>query len=196
MFYSLVLRKVHVIRGALALVALFSSVPGNAVAQPKPQKKFAVVDMQAIILNVSEGKDAKTNLEKEIKAKEAQLTKQKAELEDMNKSWQQQAPLLSNEARAKKQQEFQEKYLSLRNEEMNFQTEIKQKEQKATQKIAVNVTQLVEKMAQERGYEMVFETSSAGLLYLKDPEDITKEVIGLYEQQVKAGKPADKSAKK
>ncbi|MGE4210014.1 MAG: OmpH family outer membrane protein [Oligoflexales bacterium] len=184
------------IRCALALVALCSSVPGKSVAQPKAQKKFAVVDMQAIILNVSEGKDAKNNLEKEIKAKEAQLNKQKQELEELNKNWQQQAPLLSNEARAKKQQEFQEKYMNLRNEEMNFQADIKQKEQKATQKIAVNVTQLVEKLSKDRGYEMVFETSSAGLLYLKDPDDLTKEVIAAYEEQSKSGKDSDKSAKK
>ena len=92
-----------------------------------------------------------------------------------------------------KQQEFQQKFIALRNEEMSFQQEIKRKEQAATQKIAMKVTKLVNDLAAKRGFEMVFETSSAGLVYLKNPVDLTKEVTTMYEAQSKA---ATKSAKK
>lgn len=149
--------------------------------------KYAVVDMQTVILNVSEGKAARKKLEVQIKAKEKSLQKEKEALDKMNKDWKSQAPLLSESARFKKQQEFQEKFMNLRNEELKFQQEIKQKEQEATQKIAVSVTKLVSELAKKRGYEMVFETSSAGLVYLKDPVDITKEVITAYESQAKGG---------
>jgi outer membrane protein len=169
------------------LLGLAMMIGQSALAQA-PAKKYAVVDMQSVIVTVSEGKAAKKALEAEIKEKEKELMKQKKELEDLNKNWQQQAPMLSEEARMKKQQEFQEKIMNLRNQEMSFQGEIKQKEQRATQKIAMAVTALVDKIAKERGFEMVFETSSAGLLYLKDPEDLTKEVIDTYEKQSKSAK--------
>ena len=163
---------------------LFSPNNSAAVANPNPKvAKYAVVDMQAVILNVSDGKEARSKLEKEIKAKETELVKAKEELDKMNKEWKSQAPLLSETARLQKQQEFQEKFLGLRNEEMTFQNEIKKKEQEATQKIAIKVTDLVNKLSADRGYEMVFETSSAGLLYLKDPADLTKEVIAAYEEK-------------
>jgi len=169
---------------------------GAAVANPDSGEKkgrYAVVDMQNVILNVSEGKDARSQLEKEIKAKEAALMKQKEELDKMNADWKNQAPLLSEDARFKKQQEFQEKFMGLRNEEMSFQAEIKRKEQQATQKIAIAVTELVNKMAKDKGFAMVFETNSSGLLYLENPVDITKDVIAAFE--AKSGKDVKTSKK-
>lgn len=187
-----------VITGALATASVMvHAAEGAAVANPPVEKKakYAVVDMQNIILNVSEGKEARNQLEKEIKAKEAALTKQKEELDKMNGEWKNQAPLLSEDARFKKQQEFQEKFMSLRNEEMTFQAEIKRKEQQATQKIAMAVTELVNKMAKDRGYTMVFETNSAGLLYLESPIDITKDVVAAYEEKSSKDKGVKTSKK-
>lgn len=153
--------------------------------QAKAKSKYGIVDIQAVILNVKEGKEARALLEKEIKAKEKELLKQKAELDKMNKDWKSQAALLSESARLKKQQDFQEKFLSLRNAELAFQTSIKRKEQKATQKIALKVAKFVEKLARERGFEAVFETNSAGLLFLKDPVNLTNEIISSYENATK-----------
>src|SRR5690606_31533748 len=112
--------------------------------------RYGVVDMQSIILSVEEGKTARAALEKEIKAKETELQKKKEELDKLNKEWKEQAALLSEDARMKKQQEFQEKFLALRNSEMEFQSEIKRKEQKATQESAVKVAQVVERLAREK----------------------------------------------
>lgn len=167
---------------------------GSAVAKTgQGQGRYAVVDMQEVILNVEEGKKARADLENEIRAKEKELLKKREELDKMNQDWRDQAPLLSEQARMQKQQEFQEKFMALRNEEMSFQNEIKRKEQIATQKIAVAVSQLVNELAEKAGYEMVFETSSAGLLYLKNPVDLTEEVIKAFEaQSKKAGSTAKK----
>ncbi len=148
-------------------------------------RKYAVVDMQAVILNVEEGKVARTDLEKEIKDKEKELQKQKEELDKMNDEWKSKASLLSEEARMNKQKDFQEKFLALRNAEMEFQANIKRKEQKATQGIAVKVAGLVEKIAKERSIEAVFESNSAGLLYLQEPVDLTKEVVDRYAKEAK-----------
>ena len=169
---------------------LTSVATTSHAADNKTSARYAVVDMQSVILNVSEGKEAREKLEKEIKEKEKELTKAKEELDKMNGEWKTQAPLLSESARLKKQQEFQEKFVELRTREMDFQKEIKGKEQLATQKIAVTVTKLVNDMAKSRGYEMVFETSSAGLLYLKDPYDMTKEITDAYEAKSKKEKGA------
>jgi outer membrane protein len=176
-----------IIRAVIAGLLICVGAQGSAVAQGK-NYKYAVVDMQQVILNVAEGKAARSGLEKEIKAKEADLMSKKKGLDKMNKEWKAQAPLLSESARFKRQQEFQEKFLSLRNQEMAFQQQIKAKEAKATQKIAIAITKLVNGIAKERGYEMVFETSSAGLVYLKDPYDLTREVIAAFDARTKKKK--------
>jgi outer membrane protein len=156
-----------------------------------PTGKFGVVDMQQVILSVEEGKAARAALEAEIKTKEAELQKNKEELDKMNKEWKDQAALLSEDARLKKQQEFQEKFLALRNAEMEFQANIKRKEQKATQEIAMKVAGIVDQIARAKKLSGVFETNSAGLLYLDSPVDLTQDVIADYSKKA-AEKPAEK----
>jgi len=184
--------KMSLCRSLILVMTIGSMVltarTGSAVAKTGPgQDKYGIVDMQEVILNVEEGKKARAALETEIRAKEAELLKKREELDKMNNDWREQAPLLSEQARMQKQQEFQEKFMGLRNEEMNFQNEIKRKEQLATQKIALAVSQLVNDLAEKRGFEMVFETSSAGLLYLKNPVDLTDDVIKAFEASSKQG---------
>ena len=142
--------------------------------------KYGIIDMQAVILNVAEGKAARADLEKKIKAKEGELNKKREELDKMNKDFQSQSALISEEARINKQKEFQEKFLALRNDEMSFHESVKHDEQKATQGIAAKVEGIVQKMAKEKGLDVVFEINNAGLLYLNQPVDLTKEVIEAY----------------
>jgi outer membrane protein len=142
--------------------------------------KYGIIDMQAVILNVDEGKQARADLEKKIKAKESEFVKRREELDKMNKDFQGQSALLSEEARLNKQKEFQEKFLALRNDEMAFRDSVKQDEQKATQGIAAKVEGMVKKLATEKGLEVVFEINNAGLLYLAQPVDLTKDVISAY----------------
>ncbi len=171
---------------------LWAVLAGTSFIAKAEGSKYGVVDMQAVILNVEEGKAARSGLEKEIKAKEADFQKKKEELDKLNKEWQSKAALLTEEARGNKQKEFQEKFMQYRNDEMAFRDEIKRKEQKATQGIAIKVAGMVEKMAAEKKLEIVFETNSAGLLYVQAPLDMTKEVIDRYTKE----KPKSSDVKK
>ena len=161
------------------------SLPFFAAVLPVAQgaagpEKIGVINMQKIILTVEEGKKARTQLEKEIKEKEAQFLKQKEELDKMNRDWQNQSALLSEEARLKKQQEFQSRFMELRNAEMTFQGEIKQKEQKATSEIASKAASIARNLAEKQNLQVVFEANSAGLVWVDQPVDLTEEVIMLY----------------
>jgi len=170
------------------------AVTGDVQAQSAG--KFGVVDMQAVILNVSEGKAARSTLESEIKAKEKEFLAEKKELDKLNEDWKKQASILSESARAKKQQEFQQRFMALRNSEMTFQQEIKRKEAKATQSIALKVAKIVEGIAKNQKLQGVFEANTAGLLYLKDPVNLTKLVISSYEKDHGKGAVASKKGKK
>lgn len=181
---------------ALSLLVALSAGHAHAQTAPAAGGKYGVVDMQQVILSVEEGKQARAALENEIKAKEAELTKSKEELDKMNKEWKDQAALLSEDARMKKQAEFQEKFLALRNAEMEFQANIKRKEQKATQQIAVKVAGVVDQIARSKKLVAVFETNSAGLLYLETPVDLTQEVITEYAKKPPAAPAPAKTEQK
>jgi outer membrane protein len=162
-----------------------STAPGaentvDKASSPQHGPRFGVIDMQRIILSVEEGKQARAALEKEFKSKDEAIRKKKEELDKLNKAWKEQAPLLSEDARIKKQQDFQEKLVELRNTEMSFQEELKQKEGQATQRIAMNVTGVVDGFARSQNLDGVFELNSSGLVYLKNPVDLTDKVIKQY----------------
>ena len=57
--------------------------------------------MQSVILNVAEGKAARGELEKAIKAKETELKGKKEELDKLNKEWKNQAAILSDKQECK-----------------------------------------------------------------------------------------------
>jgi len=175
-----ILRVRHIL-AVMAYLGFASTVAAvTGAVDAKSAGKYGVINMQQVILNVEEGKVARGKLEKEIDKKEKELMEQKKQLDKMNEEWKTQGALLSESARMQKQQEFQEKFLALRNEEMAFQSEIKKKEQGATQEIAIKVQKLVEKLANEKGLEAVFEINTSGLMFLKDPVDLTETVVSAY----------------
>lgn len=171
------LQGVHAMRSFRLLMVVASFA---LLATPSFAAKYGIIDMQAVILNVAEGKSARADLEKKIKAKEGELNKRREELDKMNKDFQNQSALISEEARMNKQKEFQEKFLALRNDEMSFRESVKRDEQKATQGIAGKVEVIVKKMAKDKGIEVVFEINNSGLLYLNEPVDLTQDVIKEY----------------
>ncbi len=187
------MKKVWVLGCTITTALLLAQGTLKAEETTKGGHTYGIVDMQKVILSVDEGKQARSDLEKEIKEKEKGLGKQKEELDKLNQDWQKQAALLSEEARLSKQKDFQEKFMTLRKAEMDFQNEMKQKEQAATQKIAMKVAGLVDKIARDKKFVAVFETNSSGLLYLENPVDLTDQVIAVYNA---SEKELPKSAKK
>ena len=181
------MRKITVNLLALLLTGLGSSTVYG--------QKTGILNMQQVILGVDEGKKERGLLEGEIRAKQSELQEQKAMLDKMNREWKEKAPLLSEQARLKKQQEFQEKFVELRNAEMRFQGEIKRREAQATQKIALKVQKIVEEQAKLRKLDIVHETNSSGILYIKDPVDLTKEVIDTYNERHKVASASSKATK-
>ena len=164
------------------LTLIFTAMLGGLPAQAAKQASYGIVDMQKVILNVQEGIAAKKKLEKHIKAKEREFATSKKELEQMNSNWQKQASVLSQKAKLEKQREFQEKLIKLRNAELAFQAEIKSKEQEATSRIANKIGKIVEKLAIKKKLAAVFEISSSGIVYVRDPVDLTQEVISMYDK--------------
>lgn len=178
---------------SLLFASLFSA-SGLAQATVTPTTsngiKVGVVDVQKIILTSEEGKAERTKLENEVKKKETELKGLESKLEAMAKEVQSQAALMTPQAREAKQKEFQTKLQELQTKKMQFGAEVKRKEQEATQKIAKKVALVVENIAKEKNIELVFEANSSGLMFVKNPVDLTADVMKLYT------KGSVKSAKK
>ena len=172
-----------ILLSSLSFAHILTASNSTTSKQQKSSKPhYGVIDMQRIILSVEEAKVIREKMESMIKEKEQELKEQKEELENMHAQFQKDANLLSEEARNKKQQEIQEKLMRLRNSEVSIQNELKQKEMEATQQIVFKVKKIISPLAEQQSLVMVYE-KNAGLLYVKDPVDLTEKVILEYNKQ-------------
>ncbi|MFP5518851.1 MAG: OmpH family outer membrane protein [Bdellovibrionia bacterium] len=146
------------------------------------QNKIALVDMQKAVQATAAGKKAKTELETEFNKKKKELEKKEADLKKMGEDLERKKAVLSEEAFQKKQAEFQDEMLKYREVVGKSQMEIQKKERDLTAPILEKMRKTIEKVAQEKGYDLVLENSQM-VLFAAKTADITDAVIKEFEKK-------------
>jgi outer membrane protein len=142
--------------------------------------KIAVVDMQKALQSVDAGRKAKSQLEKDVEAKKKEFDSEKAAITKMGEEFKKQSLVMSDEARAKKQNELQERVAKLQQKGMETEQELRMKEQQLTQPIVNKIRGIVSEQAKKKGYSMVLEKNENTVLFSQDRDDLTQDVISTY----------------
>lgn len=152
----------------------------NPVARAGDAPKIGTVDMQLALQSVEAGKKAKAKLEGEFNAKKQQLQKEEAQIKKMGDEFKKQSLVMSDQARAKKQAEIQDRILKFQELTAQSQAEIQQKESELTAPIIDALRKIVSDVAQKKGYTLVLEKNENTVLYSQDKDDLTQQVISAY----------------
>ena len=147
--------------------------------------KIGTVDMQRAIQTVETGRKAKASLEKEFNAKKKDLQEEESKIKKMGEEFRKQSLVMSDEARTKKQGEIQERILKLQEQTARSQGEIQKKEQELTEPIVTKLRQIISDLAKQKGYTVVLEKNENMILFSLEKDDLTEEVISLFNKQVK-----------
>lgn len=145
------------------------------------QSKVGFVDMQKAIQTTAAGKKAKTELEGEFNKKKKELEKKEADLKKMGEDLEKKKSVLSEEALAKKQAEFQEEMLKYRDVVGKSQVDIQKKERDLTAPILEKMRKVIASLAKEQGYTMVLENSQM-VLFATPEADLTDAVVKAFEK--------------
>ncbi len=178
------LRRLFMLLAFLGAFALHS--PEAAAVD----EKIAVVNFQKALDTVKEGEAARKKLEGMYEAKRVEIQKMEADIQAKGAELEKQAVILSPEA-------LQEKQRALYEEQMQFQQAYMQSEQEMQMAYSQVMDDIVQKMkgvcvkiGQERGYTLILETGTQGLLmgaggvvYSGGATDITGELITRYNAQ-------------
>lgn len=168
----------------LRFVSLFGLMFASiATASAAADVKIAVVDLQRALHTVEEGKKAKTQLEKELTAKQKQLQAEEESLKKMGEELKKQSLVLSDDAKARKQSELQERFMKYREMFGKSQMEIQQRERALTEPIINKLKGVVEELGNSKGYTIILEKSENGVLFSKSQDDLTEEVIKLFNKK-------------
>ena len=167
----------------LVTVAFMLLLGGNVARSDAAGTRIGYVDVQRVIVRSVAGVAAREQLEKDKVAMQKDVDNRKIEVDKLREEMEKKGLVLSAESRREKEETLQRKVRDLRRLAEDLEKELQKKEQQATQRILQELTGIIEKMGKERGFLLIVERRSGGVIY-GDPEgDVTDEVIKLYDQE-------------
>ena len=95
---------------------------------------------------------------------------------------------MSEEARAKKQAELQDRILKFQKSRDEATFDIQTKERDLTQPIIHKLKSIISDVAKKKSYTVVLEKNENTVLYSLEKDDLTTEVISTFDQQSKSEK--------
>jgi outer membrane protein len=147
--------------------------------------KIAYVDIQKAVNECNSGKDAKKAITKEVEKFQRLIVDRQKELQTMKESLEKQAPMLTPDARATREKEYQNKLREFQRWGEDTQNEINQKRMEMERNISIGLQKVIQKVGADEGYTFILEKNENIVLYISKTIDITDRVIKVYDAQKK-----------
>jgi outer membrane protein len=166
------------LRSTLAALAavLTLALPVAASAQPK----MGYVDYQRVLLEVEDGKAAKSRLQKWLDDRQKEIDKEQEALRKEKELLDKQASAMSEETRIQKATDLQKKILELAQKWDRYRAEAATKERQEMEPIVSKIDGVIARLAERDGLSFVFERRDSGLVYAQTQYDLSNEVIRAY----------------
>jgi outer membrane protein len=157
----------------IGMVLLTSAM---AVAQ-----KYAFVDSEYIRKNIPAFTTAQEQLDKLSKQWEKEVADGYAVVEQMYKSYQNEAPLLSQDMKTKREEDIINKEIEmkdLQNKYFGVEGELFKKRQELVKPIQDEILKAIKDIAVEGSYAVIFDSSTGGNILFANPKfDISDQVL-------------------
>lgn len=150
--------------------------------------KIGYVDLQKAMQTVEAGKLAKSQLEKEVASKKAQLEKKQGQLQKEAEQFEKQVVLLDGAKKMERQQELQKKFAEFQKEAAESQMELQGKERELTQPILSEMRAIIEGIGKENNFQLIVEKNEGAVLYAEVGADLTTQLIERFNAKRKEKK--------
>lgn len=164
-------------------MSLFFLIATSAVAAE--DFRVAVFNMQEAIQTVKEGKRARDTLKNDWEKKQATLKKKEEKIKESMEAFQKQALVMEEKARNERQNEIRMEMAKLQQEGMAAQREFQKRDQDLSRPILDKLRAIVGEVSEKKGYAMVLDSNENSVLYFKKANEITSEVIKIYDSRSK-----------
>lgn len=160
----------------LILFALFVGLTASSYAQ-----KFALIDMEYILSNISSYETAQEQLEVMSKKWQGEVEKQQQEVKNMYKSYQSDLVFLSAEQKTKRENEIVEKEKKLQELNRKYfgpEGELFKQREALIKPIQDDIYNAVKELSESKGYQLILDRASAESVIFASPRiDISNEVL-------------------
>ena len=143
---------------------------------------IAVVDFQRALTEIKEGKKIEAELNTLMQQKQSEVQQMQMNLQTQMQQYQQQQVLLSDQARAEKEQALMQLQMEAQQAAYNAEMEFQQIYAQKMEVLINKMRTISEEVGAEKKYDLIFESTESGLIY-KDSKvpDITDLVIQRYD---------------
>jgi outer membrane protein len=154
-----------------------------AVGSAQDRLKVGFIDLQKAFSESAAGKKAKARFEAQVKKAEADLLKEKQELERLKSDFDKKGPLLKDEERRNLEADLQRRYVQYQRTMGDHQQDLRQKEGEMTGDILKELQQIVAEIGKTEKFTLILERSQ--ILYNDQGIDITNKVIETFNGRTK-----------
>jgi outer membrane protein len=157
----------------LVCSALFIAAQGGFA-----QTKAAVVNMQAAVVGTAEAKKAEADMQARFKPRQDEIQNLNKEIESLSARLQ--SGKLSDQDANDVTVLGKRRQTELQRKQDDFNADVQAFQQEVIQKIGAKMQAVVKKLAEDKGYDLVLEASTA--IYFKGALDITTDAIAAYDK--------------
>ena len=161
----------------ISLISLFFLFTSAAMAQ----QKFAYVDIDYILKSIPEYNEAQTRLDDITAQWQKEIDQKYTEIEKLYKQYQAEQVLLTEEMKQQRQKEIEDKEKAakeLQKKRFGYQGDLFLKRQELIQPIQDKVYDAIQKIAQTKALDFIFDKSSGTvMLYANTKHNISDQVL-------------------
>ncbi len=160
--------------------AMITSTIFAAAAQTSEPAKVAVINGDLVLESSAIGRQAREQMEAEAVVWEERLAVLNSELEALTRQRQEQALTLNEAALTRLNQDIEEKQVQAQRLNDDARRELTRLEQQVTIDVNAQLGPLVDRFAEERGIDLIFDSARAqGILYMGETLDLTGDFVSL-----------------
>ncbi|MBL7831637.1 MAG: OmpH family outer membrane protein [Saprospiraceae bacterium] len=142
-------------------------------------QKFAYVDIDKILNGMDDYQKAQTDLDNIASKWKQEIAQEYDKIKGMYNKYQAEQVLLSEDARKQREEEITQKEKEVRDlQKQKFGTDgaLFQKRQELVKPIQERVYSAIERYANEKGYDFIFDKGTAGIIFSGAKFDLTEDI--------------------
>jgi outer membrane protein len=141
-----------------------------------------VVDIQRLQNQSASFQKQRAKLKSKFDAMQKKLKDEENAIRKLEEDFNKQSMMLSLDAKEDKKRELERKKRHFKYLYEDYTQEMKLLEQEVTKRVGKDLEKIVEKIAAEKGYILIFEKRTIGLIYFDNAIDITDRVAKDYDR--------------
>lgn len=164
-------------------LVLFLTLLYVPAVEAQDRVKIGFIDIQRAISDSNAGKRAKERFQAQVKKAEADLLKEKTELERLKADLDKKGPLMKEEERRNLEVDLQRRYVNYQRTMTDQQQELRQKEGALTGDILKELEKIVNEIGKSDKFTLILERNQ--ILYSDQGIDVTNKVIEVFNSRNK-----------